>query len=242
MGSTLKTNQVAKEGRKNGSTMRKTLIDRLDEGQDLEKAAKNLLQSAKKWRARVKRKTEQILEYEDKYFVTFTFNDKGLETTQQMHLKKIRKALAEASLWILNEDFGTQTGRLHYHALVSYDQQLNYNDLISLWPYGSVNIIPIHTPNAKSLRLYLMKLSQHATKGSAKKIWFSRIKYDNTHDEQLDYNCITNALQETQKKYAKAKKEIIKHGKHTTFISKDKFSAQEKEKRRRLSTITSNNA
>lgn len=151
--------------------MAKTLEKRLSEGQHLQKAINNLNKSYERKISRYDKRIREMLEKEYIYFITFTLSDKYINLKKNTIERKIKEALNSASGWIVNQDFGKKFGRLHYHALVSYEQELIYKDLIRLYPYGSIDIIPIKDRNQKSLREYLLG---HQEKQTAGRVMMSR--------------------------------------------------------------------
>jgi hypothetical protein len=161
--------------------MKKTFQQRLDEKPHaLQKAIDNTIKSEKKYRSRIKKRTEQILTHSYVYFMTYTLNDEALQTTtEKQHIKKIKATLPEATLYMINNDYGTQTDRLHYHALVSFDYEYD-TTFMTKYQYGYTKIKRIITYDTKSIYEYLMKLSNHATKKAVAKIWRSK-KIRSTH-------------------------------------------------------------
>jgi hypothetical protein len=81
-----------------------------------------------------------------------------------------------ASVWVTNIDYGKRKGRLHYHSLVGYLGQLDYNIIQEIYQYGNVDVLPIYDTNAEALRNYLTKLKEHAIKKTATQIFYSRRK------------------------------------------------------------------
>jgi hypothetical protein len=130
--------------------------------------------SDERQRSRLKQRTEKILEQPYQYFFTYTLNDYSLEnTTQSQHIKKIKGTLPTATLYLINNDYGAKTDRLHYHALASFNYEYD-TTLLDKWQYGYTSIRPITTPDPLSLYRYIMKLTNHHTKSSVAKIWRSR--------------------------------------------------------------------
>jgi hypothetical protein len=155
--------------------MRKTLQQRLKEKPHaLQKAIDNTIKSEEKYRSRIKKRTEQMLTHTYVYFMTYTLNDNALNTTTEIqHVKKIKATLPGATLYLINNDYGTETDRLHYHALVSFDYEYDIT-LMDKWQYGYTKIKRITIYEPKNLYEYIMKLSNHATKKAVAKIWRSK--------------------------------------------------------------------
>jgi hypothetical protein len=154
--------------------MRKTLNDRLRSNPyEIQKAVTNTIKSEEKFRSRIKKRVEQMILQPNTYFFTFTLNDNSLDLTEKYHIKKIKATLSQATLYMINNDYGDKNGRLHYHALVSFDHEYDttFNDQYQL---GFINVRKITELNSKALYEYIMKLSNHTTKKSVAKIWRSR--------------------------------------------------------------------
>jgi len=135
-------------------------------------------QSHYKRYSRIKKKVNEILTYDYTYFITFTLHDKGLKRDKEYLIRKIKEAIGSASLYIANEDYGSERGRLHFHALACFNEQLDYtipdNYVNEKWKYGTVDFKPIHTKNDAAITKYLTKLTNHTVKETAKRIIYSR--------------------------------------------------------------------
>ena len=153
----------------------KTLKDRLQEGQDIQKAITNLNKSYQRRDSRLKKRLEQMLEQEHTYFITFTIAPKNEGLKYNTYLRKIKEALAGASGWVVNSDYGSINERLHFHAVSTFNDQLDYNIVNSIYQYGSVDFKPIFSNNEKALREYLIKTFNHTVKQTVGKIYYSRI-------------------------------------------------------------------
>ena len=152
----------------------KTLQDRIKEGQPIQKAIDNLTKSYQRRDSRLKKRIEQMLEQEHTYFITFTIAPKYYDLKYNTYLRKIKEALAGASGWVVNSDYGNINDRLHFHCVATFKSQLDYNTLNSIYKYGSINFKPIYNKNEKALREYLNKTFNHAVKQTAGKIHYSR--------------------------------------------------------------------
>ena len=155
---------------------RKTLVERLED-YNMGKALYLHKRSHYNRNTTVHNRTKTILNDEYVYFITFTLSDANLKLSFNYLIKKIKEALRSASLYIANEDYGSERGRLHFHALASFNEQLDYtktNPIGQVWGYGEIDYQPIHTKNDEALSKYLTKLTSHAYKKTAKKIIFSR--------------------------------------------------------------------
>jgi len=156
---------------------RKTLDERLDQ-YGPGKGLRLFHNSRYMLNMRVKKKVNQILQYENKYFITFTLKDKYLTRDKKYLMRKIKEALSQASLYIANEDYGSKHGRLHFHALASFNFQIDYttqdNFVNKIWKYGNIDYLKVYDNNDTAITKYLTKLTNHAIKKTAGKIIYSR--------------------------------------------------------------------
>lgn len=156
---------------------RKNIHDRLENGQPIYKAIVNLKNANKMATHNMLKRVKSILNDNPFcYFITFTINDDNYGLSKSTYRRKIKEALSMASVWVANEDFGKLNGRLHFHALVGFGFQLDYNMITSIYKYGNINFKPIYTHNAEAIRNYMLKLTLHASKDTANDIFYSRIK------------------------------------------------------------------
>jgi hypothetical protein len=154
--------------------MIKTLNERLESNpHQIQKAVDNTIKSEQKFRSRIKKRVEQMILEPYTYFFTFTLDNNALNMTERYHIKKIKATLSQATLFMINNDYGDKTQRLHYHALASFNHEYNttFNDKYQL---GFINIRKINELNSKAIYEYIMKLSNHTTKKSVAKIWRSK--------------------------------------------------------------------
>lgn len=152
----------------------KTLNDRLQEGQHIQRAITNLNKSYQRRDSRLKKRIETMLKNEFTYFITFTIAPKHYHLKYNTYLRKIKEALKNASGWVLNSDYGDNSERLHFHAVATFSDQLDYNIVNAIYQYGSVNFKPIFSNNEKALREYLIKTFNHTVKQTAGQIYYSR--------------------------------------------------------------------
>ena len=126
-------------------------------------------------RKRVRKKIKRMSEYKNTHpdvylsFVTFTFTDYELSnTSEETRRRKLREYLNKYALdYVLNVDYGDETGREHYHAVVLYREKLKKKD--QCWS-GYTHIKPIHASveDIRKTAQYLTKLSSHACKSTTK--------------------------------------------------------------------------
>jgi hypothetical protein len=154
----------------------KTLNDRLQEGQEIQQAINNLNKSYERRNNRIKKRLQQMLEQEYKYFITFTISPENYGLKYNTYLRKIKEALGGASSWVVNSDYGNINERLHFHCVASFHSQLDYNTLNNIYQYGSINFKAIYNNNEKAIREYLNKTFNHAVKQTAGNTYFSRKK------------------------------------------------------------------
>lgn len=152
----------------------KTLNDRLQQGQKIQQAITNLNKSYKRRNSILKKRLEKMLQNQNTYFITFTIAPTYYHLSYNTYLRKIKEALGCASGWVLNSDYGDKTERLHFHAVATFGDQLDYNIINNIYQYGSVNFKPIFNTNEKALREYLIKTFNHTVKQTAGKIYYSR--------------------------------------------------------------------
>jgi hypothetical protein len=162
----------------------KTLIQRIEEEQEPQKAINNTIRSHEKQHTNVRKRITRIIEQEHSYFITFTLNDKHLHKKQRTHIKKITEALAKVSVidYTLNNDYGDKTNRLHYHAVACFNYQLDYTIIQKIYQYGTLDIKKIINKDIKSLSEYIQKLKNHALKKSVYMLTYKRLpKYPINH-------------------------------------------------------------
>lgn len=152
----------------------KTLKDRLEEGQPIQRAINNLNKSYQRRDSRLKKRLENMLQNEYTYFITFTIAPKYERLKYNTYLRKIKEALAGASSWVLNSDYGDINERLHFHAVATFNAQLDYTTINNIYKYGAINYKLIYNKNEKAIREYLNKTFNHAIKQTAGKIHYSR--------------------------------------------------------------------
>lgn len=152
----------------------KTLKDRIEEGQDIQRAITNLNKSYQRRDGRLKKRLENMLQNEYTYFITFTIAPENYGLNYDTYLRKIKEALGRASGWVVNSDYGDKNGRLHFHAVATFVSQLDYTTLNDIYKYGSINYMLIYNSNEKAIREYLNKTFNHTIKQTAGRIHYSR--------------------------------------------------------------------
>lgn len=158
--------------------VKKTIEQRINENNGLidQKTIDRQITADIKYKSRIKKRVETMLKEPYAYFFTFTLNDQALENkTTDQHIKKIKATLPQATYYMINNDYGDQTDRLHYHAMASFNHKYD-TTLLAQYQYGYTNVREVKDKNAKALYEYILKLTNHATKKSVAKIWRSRLK------------------------------------------------------------------
>lgn len=100
-------------------------------------------------------------------FLTLTFTDKVLESTQ-LHVRRkyVQRFLKSvSSSYVANIDYGSQYEREHYHAVILSDH-IDFD----LWTYGNLDVEKVRqNSSAEKLGSYITKLVNHAIKETAKR-------------------------------------------------------------------------
>lgn len=141
-----------------------------------------------------------LTHYKRAYFATFTFNDTFINKCDRTQRDAIKSPLKSFCIdYILNVDYGTQTERKHYHAILFLNDDLEkittkekhynkkqkrYIDLLVNLPgynagFSSFEPIGNTKEDIQRLKKYINKLSNHCTKDTtANRIVFSFKAYD----------------------------------------------------------------
>ena len=114
------------------------------------------------------------------YFLTFTFSDKNIgksDRTRKDYIKKSLYSFDKNIYFILNIDYGKNTERLHYHALVGTDVPLDLKTHLEETYQDFTYCEPVRFDSSsfKCIPKYINKLTNHAVKDSTKR---SRIIYN----------------------------------------------------------------
>lgn len=97
-------------------------------------------------------------------FVTFTFDEKHINSNDESKRKYVRRWLKKyCTDYVANVDYGEKNGRIHYHAVVSADSKFDCHT----WSYGAIKFKTIIRNDTKKLSQYVNKLTNHALKESA---------------------------------------------------------------------------
>lgn len=119
--------------------------------------------------SRLRDRVGNLISYGTSYFLTLTFTNNVLSSTQyHVRRKYVSRYLKSISNdYVANIDFGSRNHREHYHAVVNAD----YIDS-KLWKYGNLDFELINNSNELSNELlskYITKLSNHAIKETCKR-------------------------------------------------------------------------
>lgn len=101
-------------------------------------------------------------------FLTLTFTDDALKIQEDTRRTYVRRFLkSHSDLFIANIDFGSKTGREHYHAVIRCDDVKIVED----WKYGWSNAQVIVDDPASIQRVarYIVKIAAHFVKDTTKK-------------------------------------------------------------------------
>lgn len=122
-------------------------------------------------KSRLKNRVTLMLNKGNCLFLTFTFTDIVLNTSNyDIRRRRVREFLKKYSdYYIANIDFGEDNGREHYHAIILCD----YIDYTS-WKYGALNGRKINddSKSIDNVSKYVTKLTNHALKKSTGKSHF----------------------------------------------------------------------
>lgn len=139
--------------------------------------AQRLINARRQAKKRANRYITEMAQTQERLaFVTLTFRDDVLASTSERTRHRYVSAFLKASYrdYIANVDYGSKSGREHYHAVVALDPESPPLE----WQYGFINAKNISvTPENRSkqrLSSYLLKLSNHAGKPSAGRIFHAK--------------------------------------------------------------------
>lgn len=139
------------------------------------KVANNVNQASYKRVARLKERICEAVESGKAWFITITFNDEILastnEKTRRVYVSRWLKGLSP--FYVANIDYGKTKGREHYHAVITANTRPPKS-----WKYGFIDILKVKTTenDTKRVSKYISKLTNHAIKHTtkSKRIIYSR--------------------------------------------------------------------
>lgn len=166
---------------------RKTLKDRLSQGVWATRAQANNLHALSKHEWRCKKRVQEIITTEGiPHFLTFTINDAHMGYKLDTYLQSIKKALKKlgAKQYIINTDYGTKKGRLHFHVISTFPKHLEYitvrgekyisTDLTYNYGHVHCEFISHEGDTSTQVTKYITKVYNHAHKHTAGVIIYSR--------------------------------------------------------------------
>lgn len=112
--------------------------------------------------SRVNNYINVVLNQPDVFWCTFTISSDHINLKYSTFMKWFNKHLKDF-VFVGNCDYGDNSGRLHFHLLISY-----YHNFNAIWPYGFSYCVPVHHDNDKAFSRYICKLRAHAIKNSTK--------------------------------------------------------------------------
>lgn len=142
-----------------------------DKRPNVKRLCENLNKSTQSRTKRLKNKVDRMVTFGTCTFVTLTFNNETLESTNEKTRRVyVSRYLKTQSLhYIANVDYGKERGREHYHAIVFGTCKLD------AWrKYGNINVKKVRiTPNNEEKTVtkvskYISKLTNHAIKNTTK--------------------------------------------------------------------------
>ena len=140
--------------------------NKLKELNEVEKITK----ASRKRTKRLYKKVAKILLCGSCLFLTLTFTDNVLDSTnKETRRRYVSRFLKKYdSMYVANIDYGKKNGREHYHALICIDKVSNKD-----WLYGDIDFKRVRNNNietdTKRLSKYIAKLSNHAIKETTKR-------------------------------------------------------------------------
>lgn len=129
--------------------------------------SQRLIDARKRKKSRYNKRLNEMAQcYDFLHFVTLTFSDDVLSSTSERtrHRYVQQWLLENCRDYLANEDFGKQTGRHHFHAVVAFPRDLSS---VSPWKYGFYKFKEVRMSDDRStyrLSGYLLKLVNHSGK------------------------------------------------------------------------------
>lgn len=141
--------------------------DAFDEVGSSLRDAQRIIDARKRKKSRYNKRLHEMAQcYDVLHFVTLTFSDEVLESTsERTRHRYVQQWLFENCRdYIANEDFGKQTGRHHFHAVVAFPKNLAS---VQPWKYGFYKFKLVRMSDDRAtyrLSGYLLKLVNHSGK------------------------------------------------------------------------------
>ena len=121
---------------------------------------------------RVGKRIKAMLDKGDVLFLTLTLDPEAEAEGEKQCVTWVKQFAELFSDYVINTDFGSNTGRLHFHGCVPAERIITYDD----WPFGFFKVEKVNSSNYSRLKTYIAKLSNHASKVGAKQIIYKRSK------------------------------------------------------------------
>lgn len=119
---------------------------------------------------RVGKRIKAMLDKGDVLFLTLTLDSEAEAEGEKQCVLWVKQFAELFSDYVINTDFGENTGRLHFHGCVPAERIITYDD----WPFGFFKVEKVNAGNYSRLKTYIAKLSNHASKEGAKQIIYKR--------------------------------------------------------------------
>lgn len=113
----------------------------------------------------------RIINFEHPYFLTFTISNTNYGLDFNTYLRTLKSCLNIFDSYVANSDIAPDTGRLHFHAIVDYKDDLLCKSYIN-WPYGFISVVKCYSLMHK----YLYKVVNHSLKKGTSNLIYSRKK------------------------------------------------------------------
>lgn len=119
---------------------------------------------------RVGKRIKSMLDKGDVLFLTLTLDSESESEGEKQCVAWVKQFAELFSDYVINTDYGENTGRLHFHGCVPAERIITYDD----WPFGFFKVEKVNAKNYSRLNTYIAKLSNHASKEGAKQIIYKR--------------------------------------------------------------------
>lgn len=153
-------------------------------------------------------------------FITFTFNNRVLKSTNQLtRFRYVKRYLNDmANEYILNIDYGKENKREHYHAIATPKYKIFlYNAYSKKYGYchgETIGNLKRFANINKSIQDIANRLTEHSTKDTTKnsRIIYSRkqsINIDSKYKTEIDYQIFLNEEQKRLEEIEKEQAELL---------------------------------
>lgn len=113
----------------------------------------------------------RIINFKHPYFLTFTISNTNYGLELVTYLRALKSSLSIFDNYVANSDVAPDTGRLHFHAIVDYEDDTLSKCNIS-WSYGFISVVKCYSLMHK----YLYKVVNHSLKKGTSNLIYSRKK------------------------------------------------------------------